>query len=128
MKKIKLHIPLIVILVCYLALTQVYRFAHVHAVETGDGYAIELSLHEVHHPQDDDHGDDDHQKEVDHLTGDWEHLHSILTDLLPFDIDKRPVARLRHDLLSTLFVESRTGPPPLTAHLTTYSLRGPPII
>ena len=127
MKKFKLHIPLITILVCYLALTQIYRFAHVHAVETEVGFAIELSLHEVHHPHDHDHGHDDHQEEVDHLVGDWDHLHSILTDLPPFAIDKIPVARLQSDLFSTLFVESRTGPPPLPPNLTSYSLRGPPI-
>ncbi|CAN5293516.1 hypothetical protein BH23BAC3_BH23BAC3_26270 [soil metagenome] len=127
MKKINLHIPLIIILVCYLALTQVYRFAHVHAAETIDGYAIELSLHEVHHPHDHDHGHDDHQEEVDHLVGDWNHLHSIMTDLPPFVIDKHTVARLQPNLFNTLFIEPRTGPPPLALHLTSYSLRGPPI-
>jgi len=126
-KKINLHIPLIAILICYLALTQVYRFAHVHAVETEGGYAIELSLHEVHHPHDHDHGHDDHQEEVDHLTGDWDHLHSFMTDIPPFVIDKNPVKRLQADLHSTLFVEPRTGPPPLAPYLPTYLLRGPPI-
>jgi len=127
MDKRTLQIPIIAILLCYLALTQVYRFVHVHAVETEDGYKIEWSLHEVFHPHDHDFGEDDHQEEVDHFIGDWDHIYSSQIDLPPFHADKLVITLSAERLSQTLFVEPRTGPPPLPPNLSTTSYRGPPL-
>ena len=70
---------------------QVYRFVHVHAVETNDGFKIELSIHVVNHSHDHHDNADDHQHEVDHLTADWDHVYSLTTELPPFALHLTPV-------------------------------------
>ncbi|WP_147303591.1 hypothetical protein [Rhodohalobacter sp. SW132] len=127
MNKRTLQIPIITILFCYLALTQVYRFVHVHAVETADGFQIEWSLHNVLHPHDHDFGEDDHQQEVDHLIGDWDHLHSIQMDPPSFQADKWSISLTPDQFPQTLYVEPRTGPPPLAPILSPSTYRGPPL-
>ncbi len=122
-----IQIPIIAILFCYLALTQVYRFVHVHTIETEDGYQIEWSLHEVSHPHDHDFGEDEHQEEVDHLIGDWDHIHSLQINPPPFHADKLAISLSPDQLQETLFVEPRTGPPPLPPNLLTTTYRGPPL-
>jgi len=121
------QIPLIAILFCYLALTQVYRFAHVHAIETDDGYEIEWSLHKVLHPHDHDYGNDGHQEEVDHLIGDWDHIHSLQVAPPPLHVANQVHSFSPEHFVETILVDSRTGPPPLPPNLSATPYRGPPL-
>lgn len=127
MNSLYIRIPLLTLLFCYLALTQVYRFVHVHAVETDDGYNIELSIHHVHHPHDDDFGHDDHQEEADHLTGDWDHIYSSNIQLPPFHSVITSYTPKPNILTQLILTEPRTGPPPLPPDFATPFYRGPPL-